>query len=206
MLFFFLFLLSFFFVTMILELLGLKKHAFWRFFTQMTANFVRLVFKKSARICIYLITPYQVKIWQGILLLCSFVLHNLRSTPQMKWPNGSQDYNSSDNTLIIIQCCFHRFYRVAKADLKFFNRNLLTCLHEVTSWFHLFSVARWGLQVINTSPTDKNYTVWKSVCRLHLAPGVKKVENAIHWINLYPVSNSTVFPNHYPLDSDLSGG
>ena len=133
---------------MILELLGLKKHAFWRFFTQMTANFVRLVFKKSARICIYLITPYQVKIWQGILLLCSFVLHNLRSTPQMKWPNGTQDYNSSDNTLIIIQCCFHRFYRVAKADLKFFNRNLLTCLHEVTSWFHLFSVARWGLQVI----------------------------------------------------------
>ena len=98
--------------------------------------------------CIYLITPYQVKIWQGILLLYSFVLHNLRSTPQMKWANGSQDYNSSVNTLIIIQCCFHRFYRVAKADLKFFNRNLLTCLHEVISWFHLFSVARWGLQVI----------------------------------------------------------
>ena len=45
----FLFLFSFSFVTMILELLGLKKHAFWRFFTQMTANFVRLVFKKSAR-------------------------------------------------------------------------------------------------------------------------------------------------------------
>ena len=45
----FLFLLFFFFVTMILELLGLKKPAFWRFFTQMTANFVRLVFKKSAR-------------------------------------------------------------------------------------------------------------------------------------------------------------
>ena len=98
----------------------------------MTANFVRLVFKKSARICIYLITPYQVKISLGILLLCSFVLQNLCSTPQMKWPNGSQDYNSSVNSLIIIQCCFHRFYRVAKADLKFFNRNLLTCLHEVT--------------------------------------------------------------------------
>ena len=28
---------------------GLKKRAFWRFFTQMTANFVRLVVKKSAR-------------------------------------------------------------------------------------------------------------------------------------------------------------
>ena len=45
----FLFLLSFSFVTMILELLGLKKPAFWRFFTQMNANFVGLAFKKSAR-------------------------------------------------------------------------------------------------------------------------------------------------------------
>ena len=45
----FLFLLSFSFVSMILELLGLKKHAFWRLFTQTTTNFVRLVFKKSAR-------------------------------------------------------------------------------------------------------------------------------------------------------------
>ena len=45
----FLFLLSFAFVAMILELLGLKKHAFWRLSTQMTKNFVRLVFKKSAR-------------------------------------------------------------------------------------------------------------------------------------------------------------
>ena len=44
----FLFLLSFSFVTVILELLALKKLAFWRLFTQMTANFVRLVFKKSA--------------------------------------------------------------------------------------------------------------------------------------------------------------
>ena len=43
------FLLSFSFVTLILELLGLKKRAFWRFFTQMTANFVGLVVKKSAR-------------------------------------------------------------------------------------------------------------------------------------------------------------
>ena len=42
------FLLSFSFVIMILELLGLKKHALWRFFTQMTTNVVRLVFKKSA--------------------------------------------------------------------------------------------------------------------------------------------------------------
>ena len=47
--FFSLLLLSFSFVTVILELLELKKPAFWRLFTQMTANFVRLVFKKSGR-------------------------------------------------------------------------------------------------------------------------------------------------------------
>ena len=52
---FFLFLLSFSFVSMILELLGLKKHTFWRFSTQMTATFVRLVFKKSA--------GYISKVW-----------------------------------------------------------------------------------------------------------------------------------------------
>ena len=32
-----------------LELLRLKKHAFWRLFTQITENLVRLVFKKSVR-------------------------------------------------------------------------------------------------------------------------------------------------------------
>ena len=41
--------IPFSFVTVILELLGLKKRAFWCFFTQTTANFVWLVFKTSAR-------------------------------------------------------------------------------------------------------------------------------------------------------------
>ena len=45
---FFLFLLSFFF-RVVLELIRPKKPAFWRLFTQMTANFVRLVFENSAK-------------------------------------------------------------------------------------------------------------------------------------------------------------
>ena len=45
----FLFFVSFSFVSVILKLIGPKKPAFQRLFTQMTANFVRLVFKKSAR-------------------------------------------------------------------------------------------------------------------------------------------------------------
>ena len=34
----------------------------------------------------------------------------------------------------------------------------------------------------------------------------KKVDNAIHLINLYPVDNAINFPDTYPLDSDSSGG
>ena len=35
---------------------------------------------------------------------------------------------------------------------------------------------------------------------------VGEVDNAIHWINLYPVDIAIGFPNIYPLDSNLSGG
>ena len=36
---------------------------------------------------------------------------------------------------------------------------------------------------------------------------VRKVDNAIHRINLYPVDNSIGFPNNtHPPDSDLTGG
>ena len=42
--------LSFSFVTVIWKLLGLKKPAFWSLFTQLTANFLRLVFKNPLHI------------------------------------------------------------------------------------------------------------------------------------------------------------
>ena len=43
---------------------------------------------------------------------------------------------------------------------------------------------------------------------IYLGPSVvRKVDNAIHWIDHYPlVDNAIDFPNTYPLDSDLSGG
>jgi len=34
----------------------------------------------------------------------------------------------------------------------------------------------------------------------HQAPVVQKVDDAIRWINLYPVDNAIGFPNTYPLD------
>ena len=38
------------------------------------------------------------------------------------------------------------------------------------------------------------------------APVVRKVDNAIHRINHYPVDSVVCFVNTYPRDSDLSGG
>ena len=45
----FLFVLSSFFVSVILELIGPRKAVFWHLFTQTTLNFARLISKKSAR-------------------------------------------------------------------------------------------------------------------------------------------------------------
>ena len=44
--------------------------------------------------------------------------------------------------------------------------------------------------------------------RLHnsLAPVVRRLDNAIHWIKLYPVDNAIRFAITYPPDSDLSVG
>ena len=45
-----------------------------------------------------------------------------------------------------------------------------------------------------------------------LDPVVQKADNAIHWINIFPVENTIGFPNKgrsrctYPLDTDLSSG
>ena len=39
-----------------------------------------------------------------------------------------------------------------------------------------------------------------------LGPVDQKVDNAIHRIKIYPLDSAIVFPNTYPLLSDLSGG
>ena len=49
--------------------------------------------------------------------------------------------------------------------------------------------------------------VWKITgwCK-KLAPVVRKVDSAIHWINHYPLDNSIGFASVYPLENDLSSG
>ena len=46
----------------------------------------------------------------------------------------------------------------------------------------------------------------KSFLLVRAQPVVQKVDNTIHWINLYQVDRATGFPNIYLLDSNLSGG
>ena len=41
---------------------------------------------------------------------------------------------------------------------------------------------------------------------IHLAPGVRRVDNAIHRINRYSVDKCWQNKPRYPVDSDLSGG
>ena len=38
------------------------------------------------------------------------------------------------------------------------------------------------------------------------APAVRRVDNAIHQINLYLIDSAVCFVDTYPLDSDLSSG
>ena len=40
-------------------------------------------------------------------------------------------------------------------------------------------------------------------CCIAQGPVVQKVDNPIHWINLYPVDRAIGFPNIYPLDSAI---
>ena len=45
----------------------------------------------------------------------------------------------------------------------------------------------------------------RSIVYVLLAPVVRKVDSAIHWINYYPLDSAIGCRNTYPLDSDLSG-
>ena len=54
--------------------------------------------------------------------------------------------------------------------------------------------------------SQKPKLILNSGYAMHLAPVVRKVDSAIHWISYYPLVSATGYRNTYPLDSDLSGG
>ena len=67
----------------------------------------------------------------------------------------------------------------------------------------IVSYVTWNFIMLNnilTSPLQIYCTCFV------LAPVVQKVDNAIHWINPYPLDSAIRFCNTHPLDNDLSCG
>ena len=50
----------------------------------------------------------------------------------------------------------------------------------------------------------KHPCTFANSCFILLAPVVQGVDNAIYWINIYPVDSAVGFVNTNPLDSNLS--
>ena len=73
----------------------------------------------------------------------------------------------------------------------------------LSSYRPLGRARREGL--LRSKSTTEN-TIWVVIPFKDQAPVVRKVDNAIHRINHYPVDSVVCFVNTYPLDSDLSGG
>ena len=80
------------------------------------------------------------------------------------------------------------------------------CLQK---WHTVWQYVRWGRIAVRYS--------WRLVLHeislrslastpILLGPVVRKVDNAIHRINHYPLDSAIDFPNTYPLDSDSSDG
>ena len=61
---------------------------------------------------------------------------------------------------------------------------------------------------LSSSPNELSMTHAQhqiQLLKLFLAPVVKKVNNAMYWISLYPMKSAIGLPNSYPLNNDLSG-
>ena len=66
----------------------------------------------------------------------------------------------------------------------------------------LLSVFTQQLEILVTSLGTPLFGLNKDV----LVSFVRRVDNTIHWINIYPLNDVIGFLDTYPLGSDLSGG
>ena len=66
------------------------------------------------------------------------------------------------------------------------------------------------MTIIDKNPEQttavKATKTWQNKRSNGQAPVVRGLDNAIHWINLYPEDNAIRYAITYPLDSDLSVG
>ena len=66
----------------------------------------------------------------------------------------------------------------------------------------LLSVFTQQLEILVTSLSTPLFGLNKDV----LVSFIQRVDNTIHWTNVYPLNDVIGFLDTYPLDSDLSGG
>ena len=76
------------------------------------------------------------------------------------------------------------------------------------SLHRLFFTLEYSHYSINRKATSltKDVNALLAITKQKQAPVVRRSDNAIQWINLYPVDNAIRFVITYPLDSDLSVG
>ena len=72
----------------------------------------------------------------------------------------------------------------------------------------LFFTLEYSHYSINRKATSltKDVNALLAITKKKQAPVVRRSDNAIQWIDLYPVDNAIRFVITYPLDSDLSVG
>ena len=81
----------------------------------------------------------------------------------------------------------------------------LCCPKFLVKMTEIVSYVTWNFIMLNNILTSLLY-ILLNLFRNFLASVVQKVDNAIHWINLYPLDSAIRFPNTHPLDNDLSCG
>ena len=106
------------------------------------------------------------------------------------------------------------FLRWHSCEHKTWTRLLIASPHseKIRKPMHFHKDEKWKLyyskQDILEKPCRKDGLSRRKRVKItdlgRAGPVVQKVDNAIHWINLYPLDNITGFPNIYPLDGDLS--
>ena len=128
--------------------------------------------------------------------------------------NNTGDFNVSiaDLTAVTVSQAGEYECRTSIIPTPYFGYQaesfLLQVIGKVDLLFNLVDYTKWVLVTVYPNTTRRSELLWTSsgrVCGLQ-GPLVRKLDNTIHWINLYPVDNTIGFPNTYPLDSDLSGG
>ena len=101
-----------------------------------------------------------------------------------------------------------------KITSEYIRRVKKLCRSKLNGGNLICGINTWAVSVVRYSVGIVDWTVEEVVSMdsgnewlsTHQVRVVQKVDNAIHWINHYPLDSAIGFAMTYPLDSDLSGG